>query len=112
MKLPARRTAGGIAVRVRVQPKAARDAVEGMVEDAAGEVRLRMRVRAAPDRGAANAAAAALLAMALRVPKSAVTVSAGHTARNKTLEVAGDAPALETALARLCGGEQDESRRR
>lgn len=93
---------GGLALRVRVQPKAARDAVEGLHEDAAGEVRLKVRVRAAPDKGAANGAATALLAKALGVPKSAVSVVSGHTGRNKTLAVQGDPAALEAALAKLC----------
>lgn len=92
----------GLVLKVRVQPKAARDAVEGVHIDAAGEAWLKVRVRAAPDKGAANAAVAALLAKALGVPKSAVSVVSGHTARNKTLAVTGNTAALEAALAGLC----------
>jgi len=90
-----------------VQPRAGRDAIEGLAEDAAGETWLKIRVLAVPDNGAANAAIAALLSRALGVPKSAVSVTAGHTARTKTLAVTGDAAALKAALAGLCGGAQD-----
>ncbi len=61
---------------------------------------LRVRVNAVPDKGKANAAVAALLAKALGVPKSAVSVVSGETARMKTLDVAGDGAALVEALAK------------
>lgn len=62
---------------------------------------LRVRVSAVPDKGKANAAVAALLAKALGVAKSAVSVVSGETARMKTLEVAGDGAALEKKLSAL-----------
>jgi uncharacterized protein YggU (UPF0235/DUF167 family) len=40
---------------------------------------LRLRVHAAPDKGRANAAVVALLAAALAVPKSRLTLLAGAT---------------------------------
>ena len=61
---------------------------------------LRVRVNAVPDKGKANAAVAALLAKALGVPKSAVSVVSGETARMKTLAVVGDGAALVEALAK------------
>lgn len=67
---------------------------------------LRLRVTAVPDKGKANAAVIALLAKALGVPKSAMSVTAGETARLKTLAVAGDGSALMVrieALARPAG---------
>ncbi len=59
---------------------------------------LRVRVRAVPDKGKANAAVIALLAKALGVPKSAVTLVSGETARLKTVEIEGDPVALAAAL--------------
>ncbi len=79
---------------VRVQPRARRDEVAG---ERAGRVVI--RVTAPPADGRANAAVCKLVAEAVGVPPSAVTVVRGHTARDKTLDVAGvDAAALRGAF--------------
>lgn len=59
------------------------------MSDAAGKAVLKLRVRAAPADGEANAAVEALLAKRLGRPKSAVTVSAGHAARIKQITLDG-----------------------
>lgn len=87
---------------VRVTPKGGRDAVDGWTQDEAGRPVLKVRVSAAPSDGAANAAVVALLARALRVPKSAVRIAAGETARVKRLEIEGVGP---DDLARAFGAE-------
>jgi len=51
---------------------------------------LRLRVAAVPDKGKANAAVIALLAKALGLPKSALSITAGDTARLKTLRIDAD----------------------
>jgi uncharacterized protein YggU (UPF0235/DUF167 family) len=43
-----------------------------------------------PDKGKANTAAIALLARTLRVPKSAITLVAGASARLKTVRIDAD----------------------
>ena len=86
-------TQAGIRIAVRTQPKAGRDVIEGVRAFPDGE-RLAVKVTAAPDRGRANAAISALLAKALGVPPSAVTVAAGETGRDKIVAVAGDPAAL------------------
>ena len=43
------------------------------------------------------------LATALAASLAAVTLAAGQTSRIKTLEIAGDGPALAEALAALAG---------
>jgi uncharacterized protein YggU (UPF0235/DUF167 family) len=65
---------------------------------------LRLRVAAAPDKGKANAAAIALLAKALGVPKSTLEITAGHTARLKTVDVTGDGEMLAARLDTLARG--------
>lgn len=55
---------------------------------------IRVRVTAVPDKGKANAAVTVLLAKALGVPKSAISVVSGETARLKTIAVAGDPAVL------------------
>ncbi len=57
-----------------------------------------MRVSSPPADGAANAAVVALIAKALKVPKSAVRIAAGDTARVKRLEIDGVGP-VQIALA-------------
>jgi len=68
---------------VRVTPRAGKDAVEGF--DSTGAPRV--RVRAAPADGQANAAVAALLAKALGVPGPDVALVHGGSARVKVFEV-------------------------
>jgi uncharacterized protein len=82
-----------------VTPKASREGVVGWVGDA-----LKVRVRAAPERGRANEAVRAVLAAALGVPADSVRLVAGHAAPRKLVEVDGldDAELrrrIETALA-------------
>ena len=73
-----------VRITVRVTPRSGRDVIEA----GAGGV-LSVKVTAPPDDGKANAAVCKVVAHALGVPKTAVTVVRGHTARTKTLEVAG-----------------------
>jgi uncharacterized protein len=85
---------------VRVTPKGGRDAVDGWTTDEAGRAVLKVRVSAAPADGAANAAVIALVAKALKRPKSDIRIAAGEAARIKRLEIAG---ANEADLARAFG---------
>ena len=78
-------------LRLRVTPNASRDVIEGYETLADGTEVLRLRVAAIPDKGKANAAVIALLAKALGVPKSAVSITTGETARLKTVRIDADA---------------------
>jgi uncharacterized protein YggU (UPF0235/DUF167 family) len=69
---------------VKVSPKASRNAVTGWM----GEV-LKISVTAVPERGKANDAVEQLLADALGLPRSAVTVVAGHTSKLKRVQIVG-----------------------
>ena len=87
---------------MRLTPSGGADRIEGVALDAAGEPYVKARVRAAPEKGAANAALEALLAKALGVAKSQVQVTRGASARMKLVTVAElDAAALERFLAGL-----------
>lgn len=74
---------------VRLTPRGGADRIDGWGEDAAGRPLLKVRVSAPPADGEANAALEKLLAKALGLPKSAVTVAAGQTARVKSLLIEG-----------------------
>lgn len=102
---PYRRDADGVTLVLRVTPNAGTDRIEGAETRDDGQTVLRLRVKAVPDRGRANAAVIALLAKALKTPKSAFTLVAGETARQKTLRIEGDPDELAGKLARLLGEE-------
>jgi len=75
---------------VHVVPRAKRTEVVGRHGDA-----VKIKLKAPPVDGAANAELVRFVAEQLDIPRSAVTITAGHTARRKTLEIAGvDAAAL------------------
>lgn len=93
-----RAVAGGILLDIRVTPKSGRDSIDGVEALADGQAVLKMRVRALPTEGEANAAVIALLAKSLKVPKSNVSLERGGTSRVKTLRIAGDAKAIASAL--------------
>ena len=94
---------GGLDIRVRVTPRGGRDAIDGIETLSDGRPVLKIRVRAAPEDGAANEGVRRLLAKALRRPASAVSLEAGATARLKTFVISGEGEALAEALAALTG---------
>jgi uncharacterized protein len=73
-----------VRLSLRVQPRASRTEIVGW-QDAT----LKLRVTAPPVDGAANAAIARLLARALGVSPSSISVVKGRQAREKIVEVAG-----------------------
>lgn len=93
--------ADGIVITVRLTPKSSRDQIEKIGEQSDGRSLVLARVRAVPDKGAANKAVTVLFAKALCVPKSSADVIAGFTARIKTLRVLGDPQELADRLEDL-----------
>ena len=102
---PWRVVASGVEVRVRATPRGGRNAIDGSETLADGRAVLKVRVRSAPEDGAANEAVRRVLAKALGRPASAVSLTAGATARLKTLRVDGDPAVLGERLARLAGAK-------
>ena len=93
-------TRRGIVVRVRVTPGARADRIEGIAADVDGRLRVRVAVRAAADRGQANAAVVALLAREWGLAKSTLAIVAGASDRRKTIAVVGDPAVVADELAR------------
>jgi uncharacterized protein (TIGR00251 family) len=91
----------GVRLHLRVTPNAGLDRIDGFETRDDGATVLRLRVKAVPDKGKANAAVIALLAKTIGVPKSAIALVSGDTARLKTLHIAGDPAALAANLAKL-----------
>jgi hypothetical protein len=70
-------------LRVRVHPRARRDALCGFLEDGA----FKLEVSAPPEAGRANRAVIAALAAALGLKKSQVSVVQGLSSRDKVVQV-------------------------
>ena len=74
---------------VKLTPGASVERIDGWDVDAEGRPVLKVRVRARPIEGEANEALVKLLAKALGVAKSAVSVQRGGQSRTKILEIVG-----------------------
>lgn len=74
---------------VKLTPGAASDRIDGWDADAEGRPVLKVRVRARPIEGEANEALVRLLAKALGLPRSAVSVQRGGQSRTKILVIEG-----------------------
>ncbi len=97
-QLKIRQTESGIAIAIRLTPKAARDAVDGLGEFG-GDPVLKARVRAVPEDSKANIALEVLIADWLGVPRSTVAVTQGAKSRIKIVSIDGDAIALSALVA-------------
>ena len=85
---------------VRVQPRASQDEIVGW-----HDATLRLRVTAPPVAGAANTAVTRLLAKALGVPSSSISVVRGLQGRTKIVEVRGLAQSeIQSRLAAILEG--------
>ncbi len=79
--------AGGIRLSVQIMPNAKKSEVVGLLDGM-----LKIRLQAQPIEGKANDALVRYLADALKIPKSAVAITHGHTSKRKMLTI--NAPGL------------------
>ncbi len=87
---------GGVTVDIVVQPRCPREGVGPVMGD-----RLKVSVNAPPVEGKANEAVQKVLAAALGVSRSAVTILRGETGKRKTVHIAGvSAAAVEAVIAK------------
>jgi len=77
-------TRGTVTFPVRVQPRASRDEIAGVV---AGAMKIRLCAPAVENR--ANQALVEFLAAVLKTPKSAVRIRSGERSRSKQVEILG-----------------------
>jgi uncharacterized protein (TIGR00251 family) len=78
---------GKLSFRVRVVPRASRSEIVGELDGA-----LRVRLAAPPVDGLANDELIRTLARSLRVSRSAVEITTGHSSRVKNVKVTGAKP--------------------
>jgi uncharacterized protein YggU (UPF0235/DUF167 family) len=104
---PWRAVSVGVQVALRVTPRGGRDAIDGIETLSDGRSVLKVRVRAVAYGGEANRAVTDLLAKSLGVPKAAVKLISGATARLKQVTISGDPVALDAALRKLTSDATD-----
>ena len=86
---------------LRLTPAASSDVIEGLVDDAAGNTRLKARVRAVAENNKANRAIEKLIAKRLKIGKTNVSVVSGETSRSKIIRIEGDPDDLVAGLKGL-----------
>jgi uncharacterized protein len=90
-----------VLLAVRLTPNGGRDAFDGVEVTADGLAHLKARVTAVPEKGKANKALMVLLSKRLKVPKTAISVVSGDTARQKILRIEGDPEDLKSRIDAL-----------
>jgi hypothetical protein len=95
----------GLILRVYVQPGASSSELSGLRREvqAGGQTteRLKIRLKARAQEGAANAALIEFLAELCRCPKSSISLTSGHASRAKSLLIAGAGQLLKDKLLKL-----------
>ena len=79
------KTNTGATFRVRIQPRASKNEIVEMQEDA-----LKVRISAPPVKGKANRALIGFLAKELGVKKSEIEIASGQTSKIKTIHIVGE----------------------
>jgi uncharacterized protein len=87
-------------VTIRVTPRSAKPGIGGWRAGADGREELEVRVAEAPADGAANDAVVKLLAKALGISRSEVTIVAGQTSRHKRVALPFDGEDVRRRLTR------------
>jgi len=90
---------GGVRLAVQVTPNAKKTEVVGLLDEA-----LKLKLQAQPIEGKANDALVRFLAAALGVPRSAVTITHGHTSKKKLVHVVSAALTPDEVERRLLAG--------
>ena len=79
-----REEADGVSFEVRVQPRSSKAEINGVHDGA-----LRVRLTAPPVDGAANRQCIELFSRKMKIPKRAIQIASGASARRKRLKVLG-----------------------
>ena len=88
----------GARLAIRLTPKAGRAGIRGIGAAADGAAYVKAGVTAPAEGGKANRALIKLLARELRLPASAMHIASGATARQKSVQIAGDPAHLKKRL--------------
>ena len=96
--LDIKKTDTGICFKVYVQPKASKNAIVGLHDDA-----LKIRLTAPPVDNAANKLCIKYLSKMTGITKSAIEIASGHTSRTKQIMIqcSGDSLSLENIIEKI-----------
>ncbi len=86
----------GVTLKIKVQPRAGRNVVQGILGDA-----LKVALTAAPVDGEANREVVDFIAQVFKVKTAQVKIQSGEKSRNKTVKIVGIT--RETCLMELAG---------
>ncbi|OYY95068.1 MAG: YggU family protein [Hydrogenophilales bacterium 28-61-23] len=89
---------GGTELSIHIQPGASKSEIAGLHGDA-----IKIRIKARPVEGAANAALTEFVATCLGVPRQAVRILRGEKSRRKSVWVAMQADEAERQLLGIMG---------
>ena len=88
----------GAAITVKVQPRARKTEVVGLLADGT----IKIKVAAPPVNGAANKALVAFLSQTLSLPANQIDIIAGETSEHKLISLVGISPeAVDAVFQRL-----------
>lgn len=91
-------TKDGLRLRVKIQPRASLSEISGLFGE---PPRLKIRISAPPVEGEANEALVEFLSKILKIAKSQIQITSGHSGKNKDLLIYGlSAEAAKSVL--LC----------
>ncbi|MDA0261886.1 MAG: DUF167 family protein [Proteobacteria bacterium] len=103
--------AGTIHVKLKLTPKASRNAIDGLSADCGHDMCVGARVTAVPEKGHANEALLKLLAAEWRVPRRRLSVVHGLASRRKTIAIDGADDELVQSLNAWARAQKGEQRR-
>ena len=89
----------GCIIAIRVTPRSSRPGIGEWKNGADGRAELEIRVAAPPTDGQANDAVVKLLSKRLGVPKSAIVIAGGETARHKRIALPMNEAEVRKVLA-------------
>jgi len=86
-------------VRVRVIPRATKNAIQGLLGDA-----LKIRIQSPPLEGKANASLIKFLSKQWNIPRASLNIISGDTGRNKRVRIDGPTDELRKELLSIGTG--------
>ncbi len=74
-------------LRIKVIPKSPKNEITEIMADDSGEQTIKIRIKAAPEKGKANAELIKFLSKELNIPKAGISIISGKTNQLKLLKI-------------------------